>query len=286
MSSITQFSASTVEAIKSYVYVLTDEQDRVFYVGKGTGNRVFSHVSEVRDALRSGTAPSASAADGYDTEVSDGVGLMSPKRERIARMLHQGLEPGKYIVHHGLTADVAHLIESVLIDVIDWQMRGGLTEDGGLTNAVAGHGAGEFGLKSVGELEATKGRPFNLRDLPGLDGIKEVIAINVNRRYAEVEVGKSTLLDIAKGYWKLGINRAKDCPYAVIHARGIVRGVFRLKGWKVSEEMAGRYEFLPEGPEPLAGEAFSNRNVDEMFEGARIGSQNPIRYIPVRPMTP
>jgi len=181
-----------------------------------------------------------------------------------------------YVVREGLAPNEALLIEAVLIQVLDWQT------EGKLTNAVSGHGASAFGLKSVAELEATKGRPFNVRDLPGLEGVKEVIAINVNRRFAEVESGKVTLLDIAKGYWKLGDERAGKCPYAIVHARGIVRGVFRLAGWKPSEKNLSRYEFIPAENEPLAGDAFSNRNVSDLFEGARIGSQNPIRYIPVK----
>jgi hypothetical protein len=275
MSRITQFSASTVEAIKSYVYVLTDENDRVFYVGKGLGNRVFSHVNEVRDLLATGAAISDESVEADDAENPVRPESMGPKRQQIADMLRQGKEPGMYIVRDNLTHDEALLIEAVLIDIVDWQL------DGKLTNAVSGHGASAFGLKSVAELEATKGRPFNVRDLPGIDSVKEVIAINVNRRYAEVESRKATLLDIAKGSWKLGVNRARNCPYAVIHARGIVRGVFRLQGWMESKEMPGRYEFIPDGAESLAGEAFSNRNVDDMFVGSRIGSQNPIRYIPV-----
>lgn len=274
MSSITQFSASTVEAIKSYVYVLTDETDRVFYVGKGTGNRVFAHVAEVQEALARGAALPDEEAD--DGEV---VATMGQKRDRIAAMLRQGKVPGMYIVRDGLTPEQALLVESVLIGVFAWQL------EGGLTNAVSGHGESTFGLKSVAELEATKGLPFDVRSLPDLGNASLVIAINVNKRYAEVESREKSLLDIAKGYWKLNASRARQCPYAIIHARGIVRGVFRIADWKPSTEMPGRYEFVPVTPEPLPGADFSNRNVDKLFADAKIGSQNPIRYISVGPMT-
>lgn len=42
-----QFSAKTQEELKSYVYVLIDPRDnKIFYVGKGVGNRVFFHVNQ------------------------------------------------------------------------------------------------------------------------------------------------------------------------------------------------------------------------------------------------
>ena len=43
--SITEFSPGTVENLRSYVYWLRDPRDnKVFYVGKGEGNRVFQHI--------------------------------------------------------------------------------------------------------------------------------------------------------------------------------------------------------------------------------------------------
>jgi hypothetical protein len=274
MSMITQFSPSTIEAIKHYVYALTDDRGQIFYIGKGSGNRVFAHVDEVRELLARGALVTDDEADDAGSS-DDKQSLMGPKRERIAELLKNGKSPGMYVLREGISADEALLVESVLISVIDWQ--GG----GTLTNAVSGRGAATFGLKSVAELEATKGQPFDVSALPDLGTAPEVIAINVNRRFAEVESGKATLLEIAKGDWKLGIARARACAYAVIHARGIVRGVFRIDRWQESPRMPGRYEFIASSPEPLQGAAYANRNVDGMFRDGRVGSQNPIRYVSV-----
>jgi len=262
------FSPATIETIGSYVYALTDASDRVFYVGKGQGNRVFQHIDEVRrlmDNDPNGLLGKPEADDEQDS-------AMGPKRQRIAQLLREGTPPRMYIVREGLTTEQALLIEASLISVLDWQL------DGVLTNQAAGQGTTAFGLKTVEELEATKGEPFKLTVLPGLNESEEVIAINVNRRWDEVVTSKSTLLDISRGHWKLSKSRADRCRYAIIHANGIVRGVFGIRGWD-GPDSQGRFTFRPVSDLPLQGAAFSQKNASSLFGVAGVGSQNPIRYV-------
>jgi uncharacterized protein len=48
-----EWRPGVVEKLGYYVYLLVDPQtDRVFYVGKGTGGRCFSHVREARTTVR------------------------------------------------------------------------------------------------------------------------------------------------------------------------------------------------------------------------------------------
>lgn len=263
------FSPATVEAIGSYVYVLTDENNRIFYVGKGERNRVFDHVKEARSLLTNDSSGPRDVSACDDAQ-EEGMDL---KRQRIADILKEEKEPGMYIVREGLTPEQALLIEAALISVLDWQL-----EDR-LTNKVAGYGTSAFGLKSVEELEATKGQPFRISDLPNL-GACEVIAINVNRRWSEVLLGQATLLDIAQGHWRLSRERAEKCPYAIIHANGIVRGVFEIESWSESGT-SNRFTFAPKNEQPLAGAAFHNKNASSLFGTTGSGSQNPIRYVRV-----
>jgi hypothetical protein len=262
------FSPATVEAIGSYVYALTDADDRIFYVGKGQGNRVFQHVEEVRRLVENGPDGLLAQPEADDADDSG----MGPKRQRIAELLRAGSPPRMYIIREGLTLEQALLVEAALISVLDWQLGEALT------NQVAGHGTAHFGLKTVEELEATKGEPFRLTDLPDLAESEEVVAINVNRRWGEVIAERSTLLDISKGRWKLSKSRAERCRFAIIHANGIVRGVFRIKGW-VGPDAEGRFSFEPVDPLPMPGPALSQKNASSLFGTAGSGSQNPIRYI-------
>lgn len=51
---IKQFSKEVINKLKYYVYIYSDpETDEIFYVGKGIGNRVFSHLTDTDDTEKS-----------------------------------------------------------------------------------------------------------------------------------------------------------------------------------------------------------------------------------------
>lgn len=114
------FSQLTQEALGYYVYLLKTPQDTVFYVGKGTGNRVYAHVN---DALES---------------------PVSTDKLDLIRQIHKDGGEVKHLIHrHGMTEDQAFEVEAALIDVYH------LDE---LKNAVSGHGK-DRGPSSDRELE-------------------------------------------------------------------------------------------------------------------------------------
>ena len=117
-----RFGPGVAERLKHYVYRLVDPRNgETFYVGKGTGNRVFDHVNE---------AP--------------GLADESEKRRRITAIRRNGEEPLHVIHRHGIESeDAASLVEAALMDAYT-----------GLTNATRGDGAREFGSASASSLEA------------------------------------------------------------------------------------------------------------------------------------
>jgi hypothetical protein len=116
----TMFDQKTIEEIKFYVYALFDpDQPRVpFYIGKGKGNRVFSHAQGVNlDQLEETT--------------------LSLKREKIAEILRRSRKVRHTIIQYELTEEQSLRVESALIDMVNHI----LPET--LANLISGIGAAE-----------------------------------------------------------------------------------------------------------------------------------------------
>lgn len=117
------FRADVIGRLGFYVYRLVDPRSgRTFYVGKGTGNRVFSHAA------------------GYAPEVR---GLLPPKLATIGEIKAAGLDVEHHIHRHGLDEQTAFHVEAALIDAYPE-----------LTNLVRGHRSDEFGTATTAEILA------------------------------------------------------------------------------------------------------------------------------------
>ena len=115
-----KFSPETIKSIGCYVYILVDPRGNVpFYVGKGSGNRVYSHVNSV---LKNGPTP-GDPKEAYIDSIL--------KRSTDDEVIH-------YIVRYGLTPEHALLIESVLIDIFNHKLNINLNSSGTLTNIYGG----------------------------------------------------------------------------------------------------------------------------------------------------
>ena len=114
MSVINTFDQRIIEALAYYVYALADPRDnKIFYIGKGKGNRVFQHA---KDALN---------------EENENL-----KLDKIRSILQEGKQVNLYILRHNLTEDVAYIVESTLIDLLTYSKFNKINQ---LTNIVAGH---------------------------------------------------------------------------------------------------------------------------------------------------
>jgi uncharacterized protein len=165
---IQEFPQSVVDQIGYYVYVLRDpETDEVFYVGKGTGNRVFSHC---REAL--------------ENPEKNG------KTQRIQQIKAKGLELKYEILRHGLTETEALEVESAVIDLIRLP---------NLKNQVWGHGVDKRGRMSVPEI-------FAVYCAESIEILEPVLIIVPNKLF-ERGITPEKLYEITRGNWVVGERR-------------------------------------------------------------------------------
>jgi len=133
------------ELLQSYVYVFIDPRNgEPFYIGKGCGNRLFSHLE-----------------DNSDCE----------KVDRIAQIRASGMEPEVDLLRYGLTDQEAALVEAAAIDLI------GRTY---LTNRIAGYHKGSFGRITSQEVIAMfTAKPVEVRHKAILITINQLYRSNM-----------------------------------------------------------------------------------------------------------
>ena len=131
-----------------YVYGLIDPRSKqIFYIGKGTKNRVFEHEKE--------------SLGSPDSE--------KLKLKTIADIKNAGFEVEKIIINSNLTEEEAFAAEASLINAFNY------VGDAGLTNIVAGHLSAE--ALSVDEYERINGAaPLEKKDIR-----HKILVIKINR---------------------------------------------------------------------------------------------------------
>ena len=140
--------------VKTYVYRLIDPRNgETFYIGKGKGNRVFSHVR---------------GAEGLDGDDDD------KKMKRIREIQRFGFEVAHVIHRHGMEDETAFEVESALIDAYP-----------GVTNIMGGVGGYEFGVMHATEII----RRYTAE--PAVF-VHKAILISVNRTVAEISLYEAT----------------------------------------------------------------------------------------------
>ena len=151
---IESFPPEVISKLQFYVYRLIDPRNgETFYVGNGTGNRVFVH------------AAAAQNLDGDDH---------NNKMKRIREIRLAGFEVGHVIHRHGLSKSTAEHVEASLIDCYP-----------GLTNITGGIGSSAYGTmhaREIVERYSAKEAVFQHR----------VLMINVNRSATEMSLYRAT----------------------------------------------------------------------------------------------
>lgn len=251
---INMFSQKTQEELKFYVYVLVDPRDnKIFYIGKGHANRVFSHINE---------------------EI---INPKEPERLVIIRAIKNSGQKVKYfIVRHGLEENEAFLLESVLIDFLTFK---DFTENTKITNIVSGHHAFNQGIKTTEECEIL----YNCQELKKEEIRHNILLININKTFEKKKRKKNenpiyirpNIYEATRGWWVLSKNRLKYIDYVLAEYKGVVRAIFKPHRW-LQDENRGDKRWGFEGHEVYDKEIldlYMNKVVQK-----NKGMANPIRY--------
>ena len=201
-----KLSQSTIENLGYYVYLLIDPRNnKVFYVGKGKGNRINQHLLRALDDKT------------YETE----------KDKKIREIQKAGLEVKHSVLRHELTEKEAFEVESAVIDILGKDK---------LTNIVKGHNSEDKGLMNLEDIKIK----YEAEDVI----IKELaILININNLYRR-DMTENEIYDATRKSWRININRISDIKIACSVYRGIIREVFLIEKWLSSPEVKGRFMFL------------------------------------------
>lgn len=250
-----EFSQKTKEELQSYVYALIDPRDnRIFYIGKGNTNRIFSHENEATWNLRE-----------------------TQKLEMIRSINNAGLKVNHYIIRHGLEDKEAFLLESVFIDFLTFKDFADISK---ITNIASGHYSFDRGIKTVEECELL----YNCEELKRQDIQHNILVININKTYdgnrkrknSNPVYNRPNIYEATRGWWVLDKNRAQNSEYVLAEYRGIVRAVFKPQIWLQDIENRGEKRWGFEGFEVVDEEILNlylNKEVPKLQ-----GTANPIRY--------
>jgi len=225
--SMNLLSQSTIEKVGYYVYLLIDPRtDKVFYVGKGCGNRINHHLL---GALEEKTKETG-------------------KIKRIREIQKEELEVEHTILRHGLTEKEAFEVESAVIDLLGLE---------NLTNLMHGHHSLDRGKMTLKNIKTEYEAVDALFDEP-------VMLIRINQLY-RYEMPANELYEVTRKHWKVG-SRAKTIHIACAVYAGIVREVYSINEWVPSPETPGRFMFIGEVAPPGIRQKYLDKSVAHVWK--------------------
>ena len=203
---ILEFSEKALDALNGfYVYALIDPRaEKVFYAGKGTGNRVFSHELESEKM--------------HESE--------KKKLQKIREIENGGFFVKRLIVNWGLSEDEAFVAEATLINLLNRM------PNLQLTNEVAGHHVHES--LTAEEFEQQHGAvPLEMDDIK-----HNILVIKINKLYRR-GMSEAELYDAVRGFWAASLKSitARKVEYVLGVYNGLIVAVYKPDEWHYGHEM-------------------------------------------------
>lgn len=240
-------SAKVRRELAYYVYLYRDPRNgRVFYIGKGRGNRVLGHLKHIDD---------------------------SKKGKLLAELEQFGFDPLIEILKYGLTEPEALLVESTAIDLL------GLSN---LTNNVRGHGSKYGGRGSLDEIVAQlDAKPVEITDPVILINISRMFHFTLTpQQLYDVTRSAWRVKPDSKAKYACGVYRGVVREVYRIQQWFPVGTTMRESDdgqpRRVTDKDQGRWEFVGHVAEEKVRNRYLGGSVARYF---RNGARNPIRYV-------
>jgi hypothetical protein len=239
------FSPKACERLGHYVYLLIDPRDeRVFYVGKGRGNRCFSHLKDEGE---------------------------SEKVEMIRALRKLGFEPRIEILKYGLTEAEALLVESTAIDLLDIEK---------LTNRVRGFGSRHGSRGSASEIAATlDAKPADITHPCLLININRMYRPNMTVHDLYDATRSAWKLGPKREKIEFALSVYGGVVREVYEISGWAPGGSTMKVRDAdgrADSRSDRFEFVGQIADDAVRDRYLGRSVAHYFKP---GAQNPIMYV-------
>lgn len=236
-----KFSQSVIEKLRYYVYYLANpDTGKVFYIGKGLGNRVYNHAREVEKEI-----------------------INSSKQKIIADIVNSGRDVNHVIIRHGLTEKEAFEVEAALIDFVELKNLPG--------NLVMGHQSDDRGkMTDYDVIEKYSAQEKEIQE--------PSILININRTY-QYGMTDDELYKITRGNWPVNPKRHNPQPQLAFAVyRGLIKQIYRIQDWSLISQGKdkGRWQFSgAKATQAISGKYIPGK-VEKHFAK---GAQFPIKYV-------
>jgi hypothetical protein len=240
------FLPGVAEKLGFYVYALIDPRDnRIFYIGKGKGDRVYQHARHAKKV-------------GAETRAELKLG-------RIQEIHRAGRDVRVELIRHGMSEETAFEVEGAVMDTLE-------LADVKLTNLVAGQGVARAWRPLDDVVAGYAATAIEIAPE------HRVLLIRVRREYRH-GMSDAELYEKTRQWWKVNPRRKPEYVFSIFD--GIVRAVYRIERWEPvpsAEQvgrMKGRWRF--EGArDATLEEHYIWKDVSRYLPP---GAQNPIKYV-------
>ena len=242
MNAQRNFDEIQIQHLGKYIYALRDPRDRkIFYVGQGTGNRVFSHFEEAENV------------NTYSVDLT----TVSSKIIRIIDVWKHEEDVEWLILAHNLPSDndnnIADYVESGIYDALSE------SQNGETLNDVAPPYSSRLSPEDIIEVGAEVVNPTESIDTVFIFPIQN--AVNLG----------NSIYDATRTAWYVKEEYRNFNPaFAVGLKNSISIGSFQIEQWRNAEIDPRKYEFISENhPEPTPYNPLLNKRWSKIIEQAK-----------------